>query len=77
MLFARYELRLKKQSSIEIVVYKGAQRQLLLPVFGFPPVSAIPPIHHAYLQTHVAKLGYLPEAMLYRSRGLLGRTVTH
>ena len=69
-------LRLKKQSSIDLVVDKGAQRQLFLPVIGFPLVSAIPPVRHDYLQSHVAKLGNLPDAMLYRNRGLLGRTVT-
>jgi hypothetical protein len=72
MLFARFDLRMKKQSSIDLVVDKGALKQLLLQVLGFPPVSVIPPMLHAHLQTHVAKLANLPEAMLCRRSGSVG-----
>ena len=73
MLFARYELRLKKQSSIDLVVDKGALKQLLLSVLVFPPVIVIPAVLHAHLQTRVAKLANLPEAMLCRRSGSVGQ----
>ena len=51
---------------------KVPQRQLLLPILGFPPVIVIPPMLHAHFQTHVAKLENLPEAMPCRRSGSVG-----
>lgn len=36
------------------VMDKVALRQVYLRVFGFSPVSAIPPLHHTHLNLHIA-----------------------